>query len=658
MPFTQYGFVQDIQENKAASMKIKLEGNWQDLQSGIDSLSQDLGLELSPDGLPVRVEQRSGGIEVRLPGGRGSIFFEERNHFFRAFGLFIESATTGDDFELKETPQFDTLGVMVDMSRNAVLTVNSMQVLLRRMALMGINSLMLYIEDTYTIESEPYFGYMRGRYSRQELQACVEYAAAFGIEIIPCIQTLAHLEQFLKWTARGRDLIDTNGVLLVGSDETYRLIEKMIESISATFDSKRIHIGMDEALGVGRGRYLDRYGHRDRFDILSSHLAKVLEITERYGLKPMIWSDMYFRIASKTHDYYDLEAVIPEQVKQALPSGVQLVYWDYYNEDEAFYCEYIKRHKELNEQVVFAGGAWSWNGIGVSYGKVFSSTHAALNSCKALGVKQVILTLWGDDGSESNIFSTLLALQLYAEHGYVGELDLEKLKRRVQFCTGTSFDAFMDLKYLDETPGTLPDNREFESPANPSKFLLWQDVLIGLFDKHIEGLDLPAHYDRLEEKLGRHKNEHPEWAGLFDVPQKLCAVLQKKSNLGLLIKDAYDRGDRAALERIAGRDIPDLIDRVQALRSAHRVQWFSTYKAFGWEVLDIRYGGVLARLDSAAIRLNDYVHGRVECIEELEVERLSFDGKTRPQADVSVGFCNQYTRIATPGLFSLVWPPI
>src|SRR5258706_1275205 len=639
-------------------MKIKLEGDWKDLENGFYLISQKLGLELAPDGLPIRVEKNSKGIEVELQDGCGAIRFAERIHFFRALGLFVEAAQRADQFKLEEKPQFTTIGVMADMSRNAVLTVDSIRTLLREMAIMGLNTLMLYTEDTYTIEAEPYFGYMRGRYTSQELEACADYAEALGIEIIPCIQTLAHLEQFLKWSAGGRDFVDTNGVLLVGSDATYQLIEKMIESISVPLRSKRIHIGMDEALGVGRGRYLDLHGHHNGFDIISRHLSKVLEITARHGLKPMIWSDMYFRVASKTHDYYDLNAVIPDEVKRTVPQGVQLVYWDYYNEDEAFYHEYIHRHKELNPDVIFAGGAWTWNGIGVSYGKVFWSTNGALNSCKKEGVKQVILTLWADDGAENNLFSALLALQLYAEHGYARELEMDKLRRRVQFCTGVEFDAFMDLKYLDETPGTLPDNREFASPANPSKFLLWQDPLIGLFDKHIERLDMAGHYASLEDKLCSHKDNNPAWASLFDVPQKLCAVLQKKSDLGLRIKAAYDYGDRSTLDVIATQEIPELIGRVRALRLAHRSQWLSTYNPFGWEVLDIRYGGILARLESAADRLSDFVQGRVECIEELEAERLAFDGRKRPQPGVSVGFCNQYTRIATPGLFSLIWPPI
>jgi N-acetyl-beta-hexosaminidase len=278
-------------------MKIKFEGDWQGFEQGIRLLSAKLGLELTADGLPIHVEQGTDHIEAQLRNGRGLIRFIEPVQFFRALGLFLEAAQNSGEFDLIETPQFSTVGVTVDMSRNAVLTVASVQTLLRKMAVMGLNTLMLYTEDTYTIDSEPYFGYMRGRYSPEELTACADYAAAFGIEIVPCIQTLAHLEQFLKWTSPERDLVDTKGVLLVGSDSTYALIEKMIKAITTPLRSKRIHIGMDEAHGVGRGRYLDLNGQHNRFEIISNHLRRVLEITNRHGLEPMIWSDMYFRVA-------------------------------------------------------------------------------------------------------------------------------------------------------------------------------------------------------------------------------------------------------------------------------------------------------------------------------------------------------------------------
>lgn len=71
--------------------------------------------------------------------------------------------------------------------------------LIEILAIMGHNTILIYMEDVYSLKEEPYFGYMRGRYTEAELQAIDDYAHQFGIEVIPCIQTLAHLEQFLRW---------------------------------------------------------------------------------------------------------------------------------------------------------------------------------------------------------------------------------------------------------------------------------------------------------------------------------------------------------------------------------------------------------------------------------------------------------------------------
>lgn len=636
-------------------MKLNFGNDLGTLETGLSLLCGDIDFEIADDGIPVRVQQSDGKIEVGLQDGQGWIHYGEKIHFYRAVGLFVESARESDHFLVKEEPQFRLNGVMVDVSRNAVLTVKSIKEMLRKMALMGLNMFMLYTEDTFQVEGEPYFGYMRGRYTCQELKDCDDYADFFGIEIIPCIQTLAHIENFLKWESVNH-LKDTRDVLLVGNEATYQFLEKIIAAASGPLRSKRIHIGLDEAHGMGRGRYLDTHGFNDRFDIIYSHLKQVLQITSKYELRPMICSDMYFRVASSTHDYYDLDAVIPESVKQTLPRELQLVYWDYYHENEDFYHEYIRRHQELGSNPIFAGGVWVWSRWGPGYGKTFKTINAGLQACKDKGLEEVFVTLWGDDGTEINYFTALLGLQLFAEHGYSRQLDLEKLKKRVKFCTGIDYQAFMDLKYLDETPGTLPDNSENMTTSNPSKFLLWQDALMGLFDRHIVGLNLEEHYACLGEKLCRYKNDYPGGKLLFETPEKLCAVLELKSDLGLRITHAYRKKDRETLRRIASEVIPDLVQRVCELRAAHRDEWFSIYKPFGWEVLDIRYGGLLSRLDSVIVRLSDFLEGRIDCIEELEEERLFFDGVQRPQAGVGLGFSDNYYRIATAGAFFHAMP--
>ena len=95
--------------------------------------------------------------------------------------------------------RFEQLGIMVDCSRNAVPTVETVKKLIRIMALLGYRSLQLYTEDTYEIPSQPYFGYLRGRYSSEELKELDAYADELGIELVPCIQTLAHLERIFRW---------------------------------------------------------------------------------------------------------------------------------------------------------------------------------------------------------------------------------------------------------------------------------------------------------------------------------------------------------------------------------------------------------------------------------------------------------------------------
>lgn len=60
--------------------------------------------------------------------------------------------------------QYKHFGVMIDSSRNAVLKVSAVKKLIDSLQKMGYNTLELYTEDTFEVEGEPYFGYLRGRY--------------------------------------------------------------------------------------------------------------------------------------------------------------------------------------------------------------------------------------------------------------------------------------------------------------------------------------------------------------------------------------------------------------------------------------------------------------------------------------------------------------
>ncbi|OAK75775.1 beta-N-acetylhexosaminidase [Lederbergia galactosidilytica] len=633
-------------------MNIKLIGDVSSVISGLSQLQKELRFTISEEGVPLIIEKQDQvKLSVSYEAGEGKIMYRDQVHFFRAFSLFLDKLKRKQSsFRIEEEPQFSTIGPMFDLSRNAVLKIDSFKDMIRKLAIMGLNSAMLYMEDTYEIQNEPYFGYMRGRYSQAELKELDDYADQYGIELIPCIQTLAHLEEFLKWSAVAH-YKDTRGALLLENEDTYSLIENMITSVTAPFRSNRIHIGMDEAEELGRGVFLNKNGYKPRFELMATHLERVLEIVEKHGLEAMMWSDMFLKLASTSGDQYSASTEIPEYIIEQTPKNVQLMYWQYNATDKSHYTEILKKHKAFGRTPAFAGGIWVWNTFATNYGLSLQATTAALSACKEEGVKDVYVTLWGDDGYENNPFNALLGLQLYAEHAYSVEVNMEKFRDRVKFCTGLEEDFFMLLNALDTPPGVEENNKE---QTNPSKFLLWQDPLLGLFDKHIEGYNVQNYYERLSLEIKSIRNHGETLDYLFDVPEKLSTVLSLKADVGIRIKKAYDEKDIKGLNRLAEEELPEISARLEDLRMAHRNQWFKINKPFGWEVIDIRYGGLKNRIDTTVARINDFVEERIEHIEELEQERLYFVPGV--EESTSLGWCSYYYRIASPNVFFHVLP--
>lgn len=557
------------------------------------------------------------GLEVARDRRAVTIRYGRKTDAFRALGRVMGECQNGlKPGEFTEQPRMDLLGVMVDVSRNGVLRPEAARAFMRRLALMGYNSLMLYAEDTYEVPGEPFFGYLRGRYTRQEMKALDDYADALGIEMFPCIQTLAHLSQILQWPAY-RANRDTDDILLAGDKPTLQLVEKMIAAASAPFRSRRIHIGMDEAHGIGTGEFRRRFGEQNRFEILNNHLARVRTICRKLGLKPMIWSDMFFRLGSKTHDYYDRKAVIPPAVAARIPKDVELVYWDYYHLDQGFYEDMIEGHRALGSEPLMAGGVWTWNHFWADLPFALAVSDACLKACKRKQVRQVFLTLWGDDGMECDLFSALPGLQFCAEHAYADDVDSALLEANFRGSCDADYSTWLKAAGLD----CIPDPKQrAPTTTNVSKWLLWQDPILGFLDPHVDDLPaLAAHYAALSQALARAATPATGDRRL-GFPAAVAKVLALKCVLRRRVAAAYRRGDRKRLRGLLVHDLPVLRQAVDDLWRRHRRLWLELYKPFGLEVLECRYGGLRTRLESFSERLRDYLDGKAPSIPELEAK--------------------------------------
>lgn len=500
------------------------------------------------------------------------------------------------------------LGVMADCSRNAVMTVKTAEKLIDMLSKMGYNTIMLYTEDTYEVDGEPFFGYLRGRYSKEELLSLDKYASEKGIELIPCIQTLAHLGTIFHWQEYAA-VNDVNDILLADSEDTMKLIEKMLSTLRSCVSTSKIHIGMDEAHMLGLGKYLDKHGFCNRSEILLRHLCGVCELCKKYGFSPMMWSDMFFRLANKGEYGGEITEEQGENIRKLIPEDLTLVYWDYYSCDEKRYREMIEGHKKLSDKVVFAGGVWTWSGFVPDNKYAVSVTTPAVKVCNESGVRDILLTAWGDDGGECSIFSALPTL-FYAAELYRGNSDIKNIKERFHDIFAEDYDLVLSQEDLniDLLNGEC---------HHSSKAILYSDILMGMYDAVIPE-DADKQFAALSEKYACAAEKTSMYKLHFKALSALATALSEKSLLGIKLRKAYKENNREELEELCRYSLPKASEAVRNFTEIYRKLWMSEKKPHGFDIEEIRLGGTAARIDGAVVRLKEYLDGKSESIPELE----------------------------------------
>ncbi len=530
-------------------------------------------------------------------------------------------------------------GVMLDMSRNAVMRPSEVKKFASLIKSFGYNMIQLYTEDTYEVDGEPYFGYLRGRYSKEELCDIVSYCDSIGVEVIPCIQTLAHLNQIFMWD-KYKKINDITDILLVGDERTYELIDKMLRTVSECFTSKVVHIGMDEAFLLGRGNFFDKNGAQNRFDILHRHLDRVMEIVKKYELQPIMWSDMFFRLANKGEYILKDTSLITDEVVAAKPCGVDLVYWDYYSNDAMRYKTMLDAHKKFKGDAWFAGGAWSWRGFAANNAWTIESMSPAMAECRKAGVDNILITMWGDDGKECSFYSLLPSL-FAIKKIYDGESDMEKIKKEFFSLTGEKFDAMMLLDLPIDIGASPRNEKTFH------KHFLYSDAFLGYLDT-APYKECREEYENLAEQL-LAAGENSSYRYIFESHAALCKVLAIKHDLGRRTRVAYKSSDKEILASVIA-DYEQVINKLEDFVAAFRKLWFKENKPHGFDVEELRLGGLLLRLRSQKDRLASFANGEIDVIEELEEELLEYIGHGNAAGTDMLPVINSWCKTVTPNV--------
>lgn len=559
---------------------------------------------------------------------RFNIFYKSNNELFRLL-LETEHYDFNNNFEIKINSSFKDLSIMVDVARNYPLKVETFKKLIRYMALLGYSTLKIYLEDLLEVNNEPYFGYLRGRYSKEEIKEIVNYADLFKIEVMPYIQTLAHLNQIKRWCVY-RDHFDIDDILLVDDERTYTLIDNMLETISESFTSKRINIGMDEAYLLGRGKYLDKNGYEKRVNIFKKHLSKVLTLTSKYNLDVEMWGDMFFNNSSYAYDNLSVEDL--NKV-----NNLKLVYWDYEYKDVKEFQSLIKLHKKVSDKVSTAGGSWKWLGLAPNNKYAIAANINFMKASLKENIEEYTLTCWGDNGSSASIFSILPTLFAVANFSFY------QGKKKIDYLFKDIFKiSFKDFLYVDKV-NNVTINDPLNAKNNISRIYLYNDLLLGTYNSLIDK-DQISTYKVIKKKLNK-LSKNNSFNYIFKTLFEFCRVLILKVDIMDELRTAYQDNNKEKLNEI--------LIKLNKLKNTFDKFYFALYEQYhleakgnGFDVIDIRLGGILQRIKTTIRKINDYFKYGTK-IDELEEIMLDFYGNVYSYFHPNDIVDNSYIKISS-----------
>ncbi len=177
-------------------------------------------------------------------------------------------------------------------------------------------------------------------YTADDVARFVKTAAELGIDLIPLVQCLGHMENPLsvKGYEHLRELPDIESGLNPLAPGARELIQDMVDDVLKLMpDTKHFHLGGDEARTFGlhpdTKAYIEKHG---KGKLYLHHVEPILDALNRRGVRPILWHDMMVDWESDS--------------LRALAAKCDLMPWGYDGHPDTtnhhFKSEYIKRFNE------------------------------------------------------------------------------------------------------------------------------------------------------------------------------------------------------------------------------------------------------------------------------------------------------------------------
>lgn len=194
----------------------------------------------------------------------------------------------------RQTPVIARRGVHLDL-KGLPPTPERLVALLRVFAAARYNVVLVEWEDSFPWTVDARFRSPTA-YTPDDVRAFVRQADALGLELIPLVQCLGHLETPLSVPGYEhlRELPDNPSSINPLDPRSRELVQSMVDDVLALMPNVRhFHLGGDESWVFGKGTETAAYiASHGKGALYLRHVEPILDELVSRGVRPILWHDM------------------------------------------------------------------------------------------------------------------------------------------------------------------------------------------------------------------------------------------------------------------------------------------------------------------------------------------------------------------------------
>lgn len=302
---------------------------------------------------------------------------------------------------IEDAPSFATRGVMLDVSRDRVPTLEALGEIIEQLAALKINHLQLYMEHAFAYAGHEDVWRDASPLTAEEIGVIETAASGHGIELAANQNCFGHLTRWLN-LPRYAHLAEThgewvfdNGQVRVPRSGSFSLcpidprslefVDDLLGQLLPCFASRRVNIGCDETFDVGTGRSREAVERRGRAAVYAEYVNAVAAIARKHGHAPMFWADIALREPG---------------AMELLDDDLVALVWGY-EADAPFdrWCRMIREAASgRGREIWMCPGTSSWRSFTGRTSERRGNLIAAARAGIAHGATGFLVTDWGDHG--------------------------------------------------------------------------------------------------------------------------------------------------------------------------------------------------------------------------------------------------------------------